>query len=98
MPTAELAPPTAPARGSHYTGQEIERALLAVALFGGNVRRASRELEAQGLRVPYRTLFRWTVETFPDCYEDVRTHALPRIRAELDRQHLELAQQHRGRL
>src|SRR5678816_4159164 len=45
--------------GSRYTDQQIERGLVALALFSGNRRRASKALEQQGLSIPDSTLRDW---------------------------------------
>lgn len=44
-------PQKRPLPGSRYTDQEIERGLVALALFSGNRRRASKALDQQGLSI-----------------------------------------------
>ena len=77
--------------GSRYTDQEIERGLVALALFSGNRRRASEALDQQGLRIPDSTLRDWR-ETYPDWYAEVQRKTMPQIRELAAEQHSDLAQ------
>jgi hypothetical protein len=90
MATAQIGKPLH-RRGSPYSDREIERGLVATALASGNARRAARMLERQGLTVPATTLYRWRLETFANRYEEIRQEMLPRLRAQLDRHHIEAA-------
>src|SRR5437870_9792996 len=74
MATAELG---ALGRGSHYSGVEIERELVEIAIARGNIGHAARTLKRDGLPVPYSTLHRWRFDTFPDCYVEIHREILP---------------------
>jgi hypothetical protein len=77
--------------GSRYTDQEIERGLVALALFSGNRRRASKALDQQGLSIPDSTLRDWR-ETYPHWYAEVQRKTMPQIRELAAEQHSDLAQ------
>jgi hypothetical protein len=77
--------------GSRYTDQEIERGLVALALFSGNRRRASEALDQQGLSIPDSTLRDWR-ETYSGWYTEVQRKTMPQIRELAAEQHSDLAQ------
>jgi hypothetical protein len=77
--------------GSNYTDQEIERGLVALALFSGNRRRASEALKQQGLDVPDTTLRAWRDKLYPDWYAELQAKIMPRIRELAAEKHTELA-------
>ena len=77
--------------GSRYTDREIERGLVALALFSGNRRRASKALDQQGLSIPDSTLRDWR-ETYSGWYAEVQAKTMPRIRELAAEQHSDLAQ------
>lgn len=65
---------------SRYSPEEIDRGLLALALAGGNAMRASRELEALGHPVPWRTLYNWR-DKHAQRLSELRTEHAPKIEA-----------------
>ena len=64
-----------------YGDEQIELALIAVAYSNGNTRKASGELKSAGLKIPHKTLWRWSREQHVQRYEQVRTKVLPPLRA-----------------
>lgn len=50
-----------------YTEQEVDSALLALALNGGSVRQAVKDLAGGGLKIPDTTLHQWR-DRFPNRY------------------------------
>lgn len=75
MATVELEPVTRTKR----TEQEVDAALTAVALCGGNVTRAHRHLKASGHTVPERTLHGWVANQFPNRYRHLAEKYAPQI-------------------
>ena len=55
---------------------------MALALCSGNASRASRELEAVGLKVPRKTLSDWK-RSHADCYRELQETIQPHINAEI---------------
>lgn len=65
--------------------------MVALALYSGNRRRASKALADQGFRVPASTLNDWQ-QRAPDTYAKVKRNLMPQIRELAAEQHSELAQ------
>jgi hypothetical protein len=78
------------AGGRRYTDTEVERGLVALALYQGNARRASRELNKQGINIPFKTLYDWR-HSKADRLASVRESILPVVKAELAENHTDLA-------
>jgi hypothetical protein len=87
--TTDLAPHEPGA--NDYTDEEIERGLVAVALFSGSSRRAARALTQQGLKIPRETLRSWAETVHTDRYMKLRREMLPELKARLAEQHEDLA-------
>jgi hypothetical protein len=64
---------------------------VALALYSGNRRRASKALSDQGFTVPASTLQDWQ-QRAPDAYAKVKRNVMPQIRELAAEQHSELAQ------
>jgi hypothetical protein len=77
-----------------FSGAEIERGLLAVAVANGNTRKAVSDLaeDEEGFEVHQATLHRWKQRDLAR-YEKIRADLLPRIRGEAAEQHMRLAEQ-----
>jgi hypothetical protein len=75
---------------SRFTDEEIERGLVALALYSGNSRRASKALGAQGFKVGQSSLHRFR-NRFPEKYEQLRRDVLPQLREYAAERHMELA-------
>jgi hypothetical protein len=75
--------------GHHYTDQEVERGLVAVAMCSGNYRRAAQLLEQQDLPIPASTLRDWLTRRAED-YTQVREQTMPKLNAQLAEQHTQL--------
>lgn len=54
-----------------FNPKEIDQALIALALAGGNATRAHNALKAQGLAIPERTLRDWRHTRHADRYHDL---------------------------
>ncbi len=65
--------------------------MVALALYSGNRRRASKALADQGFPVPASTLQDWQ-QRAPDTYAKVKRNLMPQIRELAAEQHSELAQ------
>lgn len=73
--------------------QKLERALLAVAAFNGNTRKASAFLkETDSYEIPHQTLWYWARKEHVERYEAIRREVLPHIRAQAADEHMELAE------
>jgi len=68
---------------SNYTSAEVTEGLTVLALCAGNSRRAERELEARGRRIPYKTLQAWKARIYATEYEDLCEREIPRQYAEI---------------
>lgn len=86
----ELSAGSRPTRGT-YAPEEIERGLMEVALCGGNARRASRELEEKGLKIPRTTLQKWSQSQHVERYAELRREVMPRIHDRMARESEDLA-------
>lgn len=73
-----------------YTDEQVERALIAVALNNGSVAPAQKQLTADGLRIPYGTLHRWP-QRYHERYQRIQNETLPRVKAELAEIHTQIA-------
>jgi hypothetical protein len=71
--------------------RKVEKALLTVAEKMGNCRQAQKALAKDGIKVAHQTLWEWTRRRHVERYEELRAKALPKIRAELVGEHIELA-------
>lgn len=74
-----------------YKPEEIERGLAAVAVWGGNTRRAARQLKAAGLSIPRETLRGWIETVHSERYAELRTELVPRIHAKIAEESEDLA-------
>jgi hypothetical protein len=74
----------------------VERALMAMAAFDGNGRKASAFLADDGLRVPHQTLYGWVAPggRWVQRYEEIRAQLLPQLRARAAEEHLGLARRY----
>jgi hypothetical protein len=81
MPQEDLA-----AHGRHrkFSESEVEQGLHMLALFNGNRRRASRELEKAGLKVNPTTLRQWARDE-PERYARIEDEVIPETYRELAR-------------
>jgi hypothetical protein len=79
--------------GSQFNEQEVERGLVALALFNGNSRRAAKALKGQGLSVGATTLRRWKDDLHPEKYRKLQQDTLPEIRERAAEMHTDLAEQ-----
>jgi hypothetical protein len=57
---------------SPYTLEDVYTALRTLALFGGNLRRATTALNEAGLEVSKRTLERWSQQHYLDVYAEAQ--------------------------
>lgn len=71
----ELAP-RAPT-GRNYTPEEVELGLTVAAIHNGSVRRASKALELQGIRIPHATLRDWIIGSHAERYLEIRAEKAP---------------------
>src|SRR5215211_269796 len=69
--------------GQGYTEEQMDRALVEVALCAGNTRAASRHLKAAGTPVPFQTLHQWATKTQTERYQRLRAELVPRIHAKI---------------
>ncbi|MFA9272713.1 MAG: hypothetical protein ACEQSX_18585 [Baekduiaceae bacterium] len=76
-----------PIRTDH-TVAEVEEALMALAINGGNFKRTSEDLKAEGRDISARRLRDWSKDVYPGRYE----LALSRMAEELDRRLIGMAQ------
>jgi hypothetical protein len=60
-------------KSSRFTTQEVEGALLTLAMNGGNAERAAKQLNAAGVDVSARTLRDWRTKCYPRLYADMFT-------------------------
>jgi hypothetical protein len=60
-------------KSSRFSTQEVEGALLTLAINGGNTERAARQLKAAGVNVSARTLRDWRTKTYPRLYAEMFT-------------------------
>ena len=58
---------------------------------GGNARRASRELEEKGLKIPRTTLQKWSQSQHVERYAELRREVMPRIHDRMARESEDLA-------
>lgn len=79
------------AESRKYTAEEVDRALLVMALAGGNAVEASRQLEAQGQHVPERTLRYWKNDLHGDRYQGITENEAKRLDDHLVAQQREVA-------
>lgn len=70
-PTSVEIEPIATSARSPHKPHDVDTALLALALAGGDVRHAHRALKAHGLTIPERTLRDWRSQTYPNRYRDL---------------------------
>jgi hypothetical protein len=68
-----------PVPGSHYSAEEIERALMTLAYKSGAARSASRELKKQGLKIAPSTLRSWRDRLYVDRFLMIREEVIPAI-------------------
>jgi hypothetical protein len=68
---------------SRYTEAEIELGLRALAISGGNTRKASSLLARQGIKIPRTTLQFWAAEPYSERYRQIQDEVLPQIYAEI---------------
>jgi hypothetical protein len=61
----------------------MDRGLVEVALCGGNTHLAYRNLKAQGIEIPRRTLYSWATENQVERYQRLRVELAPRIAAKI---------------
>jgi hypothetical protein len=80
------------AGGSRFNEEEIERGLVALALYSGNSRRASKALKGQGLSVGATTLRRWKDDLHPEQYRKLQQDVLPEVRERAAEMHTDLAE------
>lgn len=76
-----------PIRTDHSVA-EVEEALMALALNGGNFKRTSEGLMAEGRDLSPRRLRSWSTEVYPGRYELAQT----RVAEELDKRLIGMAQ------
>lgn len=77
---------------SHYSAEEIEAGLTALACWRGNSRRASAELAERGIRIPWRTLYDWR-RMHAERLAELEEQVLPQIRQRLAREQEAIATQ-----
>lgn len=83
-----------------YSPEDIERALLEVAMNGGYFKTASdsikKKSEELGLeRAPSREAIRkWVTDTYRDRYEEIRAEIAPKIRAQIAEENVGLARRY----
>jgi hypothetical protein len=70
--------------------QEIERGLLVVAELGGEYRKASEALKADGIGISAKTLEKWVNHIHTERYAEVRAQVLPQIREQAREKHEDL--------
>jgi hypothetical protein len=66
-----------------YTTEEIDRALVEVALCNGNTRAAHRNLKAEGVHIPRPNIERWARVLYRQRYQELRAELVPRIHAKI---------------
>ncbi len=71
--------PPGPGRPSSYTKEDVDRALTAIALYGGSSRRAARYLNDNGHPIPRETIDRWARISHTARYDEIRNHQAPLI-------------------
>jgi hypothetical protein len=69
--------------GEGYTEEQMDRALVEVALCAGNTHAAHRNLTALGFEVPRETLRTWATKTQVERYQRVRAELVPLIHAKI---------------
>lgn len=79
-------------RASRYTEDEIERALIAVAVCAGNTHRAHRELAKRGYKIPRPTLDVWATRLHAERYQRIATEVVPKIHERIAIEAEDLAQ------
>jgi hypothetical protein len=57
---------------SPYTLEDVYTALRTLALFGGNLRRATAALNEAGLKISKRTLERWSQQHYLEAYAEAQ--------------------------
>jgi hypothetical protein len=60
-------------KSSRFTTQEVEGALLTLAINGGNTESAAKQLNAAGVDVSARTLRDWRTKVYPRLYANMFT-------------------------
>jgi hypothetical protein len=66
-----------------FTAEEVDRALLAVAVAGGNTERAAAELRGAGLEISGRLLRAWKSGRHADRYSELRKEHYGEIEARI---------------
>jgi hypothetical protein len=82
-----------PHRAAKHSAEQIEAALVVLALESGNVRRARKKLAEMDIfdKVPpATTITRWP-ETYRERYAEIRSEVAPRIKARMADTHDDLA-------
>jgi hypothetical protein len=78
--------PAKPGRKRTYKRLEVEAGLVALALWHGNARQASRTLAEQNIEIPASTLQEWKRSKADQLAELERT-VVPQVRAQLAKQY-----------
>jgi hypothetical protein len=79
-------------RGSRWPVEVVDRALLELALLGGNANRASLALREMGLPVSAESLRRWSRGRYRARYEELGSTKADELREKVARDSLEFAQ------
>lgn len=79
------------AESRKYTAEEVDRALLVMALCGGNSLEAARQLAAQGCPVPSSTLRDWKTDLHADRYQSIQEREAKILEEHLIAQQREVA-------
>jgi hypothetical protein len=58
-------------RSPKFSTEEVDGALLTLAMLGGNTERAAKQLREAGLSVTARSLRAWREKLYPRRYEDI---------------------------
>jgi hypothetical protein len=58
-------------RSSKFTTEQVDGALLTLAMLGGSTEKAGKELRAAGMNVTSRTLREWREKLYPGRYRDL---------------------------
>lgn len=80
-----------PIKSRSYTAEQVDRALLVLAISGGNSERAHDELKAQGDEIPTSTLKAWRTIQYPQRYNHIREQQGRRLEDFLVQQQREIA-------
>ncbi len=79
--------------GRDTSTEQLELALMCLAMRSGNIRYASRDLAEMGYHLSPFTLRDWSKKNHKQRYEEIQAEVGPKIRAQAAEQHRQFAEQ-----